>query len=47
MEIGKRYSGRTFVDLLQKNEVEILINEDGWGEFYAPAGSLSVWVEKL
>ncbi|MEO8819744.1 MAG: alpha-amylase [Ginsengibacter sp.] len=47
MEIGKRYAGRTFYDLLQKNDAEVPINEDGWGEFFAPAGSLSVWIEKL
>ena len=46
MEIGKRYAGKIFVDMLQKNPAEITINEEGWAEFYAPAGSLSVWVEK-
>jgi alpha-amylase len=47
MEVGKRYAGKTFIDLLQKNDAEVSINEDGWGEFFAPAGSLSVWIEKL
>jgi len=47
MEIGKRYAGRTFVDLLQKNDAEVKINDEGWGEFFSPAGSLSVWIEKL
>lgn len=44
MEVGKRYAGKTFHDLLKKHETQIKINEDGWGEFYAPAGSVSVWV---
>lgn len=46
MEMGKQYSGKTFVDILGKNKTEIIINEEGWAEFYAPAGSLSVWVVK-
>jgi len=47
MEIGKRYAGRNFLDLLQKSPGEVVINEDGWGEFLAPSGSVSVWIEKI
>ncbi|MEO8765399.1 MAG: alpha-amylase, partial [Ginsengibacter sp.] len=47
MEIGVRYADRIFFDLLQKNPNEVVINKDGWGEFFAPAGSVSVWIEKL
>ena len=46
MEIGTRYSGKTFVDMLGKHTGEVMINEDGWGEFYTNAGSVSVWIEK-
>ena len=46
MEIGKRYAGKKFIDMLEKNLSEVEINNDGWGNFYAPAGSVSVWVEK-
>jgi len=46
MEVGKRYSGKKFTDLLGKSEQEVEINEEGWGNFFAPAGSVSVWVEK-
>lgn len=46
MEIGKRYAGKKFMDLLKKNENEVEINGDGWGEFFAPAGSVSVWIER-
>ena len=46
MEMGKRYAGKQFIDLLENNAAEILINEDGWGEFFASAGSVSVWIEK-
>lgn len=46
MEIGKRYSGKSFIDLLKKDSSQVEINEDGWGEFFSPAGSVSVWIEK-
>jgi alpha-amylase len=46
MEIGKRYAGKTFVDMLQKNKAKVKINKDGWAEFFAPAGGVSVWIEK-
>lgn len=47
MEIGKRYTGKHFIDLLQKNPAEVEINNDGWGNFFCPAGSVSVWIEKI
>ncbi len=46
MEIGKRYAGKKFIDFMGKNPAEVEINGDGWGEFFAPAGSVSVWIEK-
>lgn len=46
MEVGKRYAGKIFVDLLQKHNAEVAIDEEGWGEFYVNAGSVSVWVIK-
>ncbi|MEP6597506.1 MAG: alpha-amylase [Ginsengibacter sp.] len=46
MEIGNWYAGKTFVDLLENNGAEILIYDNGWGEFFVSAGSVSVWVEK-
>ncbi|MGN6248850.1 MAG: alpha-amylase [Ginsengibacter sp.] len=46
MEMGKRYAGKTFIDLLQKRKDEVKINKDGWGKFLCNAGSVSVWVEK-
>lgn len=46
MEIGSRYAGATFIDLLQKHPAEIKINESGKGEFFVTAGSVSVWVVK-
>jgi hypothetical protein len=32
--------------MMGKNPGEVQINEEGWGEFHAPAGSLSVWISK-
>jgi alpha-amylase len=46
MEIGKRYAGKIFIDMLGKNPAEVQINEDGWGEFFANGGSVSVWIMK-
>ncbi len=46
MEMGKRYAGKTFVDLLKKRNEEVKINKDGWGKFFCNAGSVSVWVQK-
>ncbi len=47
MEVGQRYAGKTFVDLLKKSGDEVVINESGWGEFLVTPGSVSVWVEKV
>ncbi|HUP13644.1 MAG TPA: alpha-amylase [Niastella sp.] len=46
MEIGTQHSGKIFVDHLGKHPAEVVIDENGWGEFYVPAGSIAVWVEK-
>lgn len=46
MEIGKRHTGKVFTDFLQNHNAEVTINDDGWGRFYAPAGSVSVWTIK-
>ncbi|RXK81309.1 alpha-amylase [Filimonas effusa] len=46
MEVGKRHAGKYFYDMLGNSEGRILIAEDGWAEFYCPAGSLSLWVRE-
>ena len=46
MEMSKRYAGKKFVDMLNKIEEEVEINEEGWGNFKVKAGSVSVWIEK-
>ena len=47
MEVGVRYAGKKFIDLLQKHPAEVTIDEKGWGEFYVTPGSVSVWIEKV
>jgi alpha-amylase len=47
MEMGPGYAGTTFTDLLGKHPAEVRIDASGWGQFFVPAGSVSVWVEKV
>lgn len=46
MELGKRYAGKKFIDFLENYVGEVKIDENGWGEFFAQAGNVSVWVER-
>jgi len=46
MDVGKRNAGKTFVDYLQYTDIEVKINEDGWGEFTVAGGKVCVWVAK-
>ncbi|WP_316831672.1 alpha-amylase [Pedobacter aquatilis] len=43
MEVGTAFAGKSFRDHLGHSPGEILIGADGWAEFYAQAGSVSVW----
>lgn len=43
MEIGKRYAGKRFKDILGKREEEIEVDENGWTDFLCAPGSVSVW----
>lgn len=44
MEMGKKYAGKTFFDLLGRFEDKVVIDENGWGNFPVPAGNVSVWI---
>lgn len=44
MEMGARYAGQTFFDLMGKREEIVEIREEGWGDFHCPAGGVSVWI---
>lgn len=43
MEIGKKHAGKMFVDICGHPE-KVLINEDGWGDFFVADKSVSVWI---
>jgi len=47
MEIGTRYSGRSFRDMLGKIPDEVWVNESGWADFHCAPGSVSVWTEVI
>ncbi|RZL48055.1 MAG: alpha-amylase [Pedobacter sp.] len=47
MEIGQQFAGKTFIDVLGRRNEEILINENGCGEFLCEAGCVSVWILKI
>lgn len=47
MYIGKHFSGLKFVDSLKNVTKEIIIDEDGFGEFYVNDGSVSVYRLKI
>ena len=46
MYIGKQFVGGIFIDALGNCEEEILIDEEGFGNFMVKGKSVSVWVEK-
>ena len=46
MFVGMRHAGKSFVDALQNEMQEIIIDENGEAEFYCAGGSVSVWVDK-
>jgi len=46
MEIGKKHSGKIFVDVLKNQSAVVTIGTDGYAEFPVNAGSVSVYVQK-
>ncbi|WP_442590478.1 alpha-amylase [Pedobacter sp. AW31-3R] len=46
MEIGKGHAGQIFIDAIGGREDEVMVNEEGWAEFFCNAGSVSVWIRK-
>ncbi|RNA63453.1 alpha-amylase [Chryseobacterium nematophagum] len=45
MEIGTRYAGKKFYDILKRSNEKVIIDQNGWGNFPVPAGNVSVWIE--
>lgn len=46
MEVGSRYAGTTFVDLLENHSEKTQIAENGKAYFHCRAGSVSIWVQE-
>ena len=44
MEMGRAFAGKKLIDCLGHCEGEVVINEEGWGEFHCEPGSVSVWI---
>lgn len=47
MELGENFVGKTFFDVLGKRNEQVIINDNGFGEFFCEAGSVSVWIVKV
>ena len=47
MNVGPDQAGKVYIDKLGNNDAEIVIKEDGNGDFFVSPGSVSAWVEKL
>lgn len=46
MEMGKQHAGKIFIDCLGNHPARVIIDKDGFAEFYCLAGAVSVWLEK-
>ena len=46
MEMGKKFAGKKFNDALNNKTGEVVINEEGWGDFNCNGASVSVWINK-
>jgi alpha-amylase len=46
MEMGTRFAGKVFFDILGNVADEIVIAEDGWADFFCKEKSVSVWTVK-
>lgn len=44
MEMGEKYIGKTFYDVLGRSREKVEVREDGWADFPVPAGNVSVWI---
>lgn len=46
MEVGNKFAGKIFTDVLGYRKQDVIIDENGWAEFHCNAGSVSVWILK-
>lgn len=47
MDVGADQAGKIYIDRLGNNDAEITIDDQGFGDFFASPGSVSVWTEKF
>ena len=45
MYIGEKYAGEKFIDSMEKCDEEIIIDNEGFGNFKVKDKSLSIWIE--
>jgi alpha-amylase len=46
MEIGKKHSGRSFINICGNHYEKLVIDENGLGKFYAGERSTAVWIDE-
>jgi alpha-amylase len=46
MNVGKQHAGEIWTDVLKRCWGEVVIDEEGWGDFGVGPRSVSVWVDK-
>jgi len=46
MHVGEMHAGEVSIDLLGWEKGEVVIGDDGFGNFICPGTSLSVWVNR-
>jgi alpha-amylase len=44
MEIGKVHAGKTFADVCGGRGEKVIVDDEGWGEFFVGDKSVSVWI---
>jgi alpha-amylase len=46
MEVGKRHAGKIFVDVCGNRPEKVVIDANGWGDFFVNDSSVSVWIRE-
>jgi alpha-amylase len=46
MEMGKRHAGKSFVDICGGRTEKVVIDKNGWGEFFVNDATVSVWIRE-
>lgn len=46
MYVGRQHAGETWHDITGNRSDSVVINSDGWGEFYVNGGSVSIYVQR-